>query len=898
MLPRQHAQTIQNNTPASPAKQNTRTETQPGMEQQRQPATIVQRIKADPRSLSRADVMHLQSSIGNQALGKLLRGVHKTPIQAKLTIGQPGDKYEQEADRMADQVMRMPEPVNPVNTTSPIQQQEEEEQESIQAKSLAAQITPLVQRQADEEEPVQKQAEAKEEETAPTVVTQRQPEEEESLQGKFLQRQSEEDEELRTKPLIQRQTEEEEETAVQAKPLMIQRLCPECEKERSEKEGSVQRAINSTPTITIQRLCPKCREERRGKPGRWPIQLKPSNGQTNQPSPNIESNINAMTGGGSPLPKATRSFFENRFGANFSPVRVHTNNRATETAKSINARAFTVGNNIAFSAGQYAPETYSGKRLMAHELTHVVQQSKQRIGSFMLQRMLKSPVIQAQPSIVNRQLPAALIQRASATPAPTADHIPSWFNDPAQKKDYSHQVASFYFSTGKYVPNSSILKTATRLINAYRYTTRRLGGLNGEIIGHADSRDFTKRGSITNAELSFQRARWISGLIRQRISREAKVSLPNIKFKKTANGTAFCDGDPKCFKDKDPAAMAKYRRADVLVFDKQLPIPKAVACPPTKLTIANTLAEYIELVRCAEQITGLSPRKMLSLLRQLYYGSSSWSRTQNSLWDTVIPCKENFSKAPTQLYHYYLFASLVNSQLVEGRDIGHIFTGLESMACPNKVVIRKSKLGVTLTLPTEIRNELFSTWLGDIGSALGRYVACWKMVGYVPPQILQNVCDLNQSNLVNNLNLGFYFRKLASSPDLEGDIAGFVIRAAENKIPCRGSLQQKFNITQPVSTMLRQFFFNTFGSSGKTDINRYHCFAESIGATVANNKITNKGQLNSIFNKEVSHFAQLSFANSVQTKGKRFATGPALQVIKLRVPTVLDMFWAWLENKM
>jgi hypothetical protein len=220
MLSRQQAQNTRDNTPASPAKQKTKTEAQPAMEQQPHPATIVQRIKADPRVVSRREVKHLQRTIGNQAVGKLIRGVYKNPIQTKLTINQAGDKYEQEADRVADQVMRIPEPVNPVNTTSPIQRQEEEEQESLQAKPLAQQITPLVQRQVDEEEAVQKQAEAEEEDLAQTM-------------------------------LLQREVEEEEEVA-QIKPLTIQRLCPECEKERTKKEGSIQRAIYTTPPTTIR----------------------------------------------------------------------------------------------------------------------------------------------------------------------------------------------------------------------------------------------------------------------------------------------------------------------------------------------------------------------------------------------------------------------------------------------------------------------------------------------------------------------------------------------------------------------------------------------------------------------------------------------------------------------
>lgn len=77
---------------------------------------------------------------------------------------------------------------------------------------------------------------------------------------------------------------------------------------------------------------------------------------------------------GRPLDSATRVFMESRFGQNFSRVRVHTDTRAAESARLVNASAYTVGQDVVFGAGQYAPGTDTGQRLIAHELTHVVQQ--------------------------------------------------------------------------------------------------------------------------------------------------------------------------------------------------------------------------------------------------------------------------------------------------------------------------------------------------------------------------------------------------------------------------------------------------------------------------------------------------------------------------------------------
>jgi Domain of unknown function (DUF4157) len=77
---------------------------------------------------------------------------------------------------------------------------------------------------------------------------------------------------------------------------------------------------------------------------------------------------------GQPLDAGTRAFMEARFGHDFSRVQVHCDARAAESADAVKARAYTVGDDIVFGRGEYAPSTAKGRRLMAHELTHVVQQ--------------------------------------------------------------------------------------------------------------------------------------------------------------------------------------------------------------------------------------------------------------------------------------------------------------------------------------------------------------------------------------------------------------------------------------------------------------------------------------------------------------------------------------------
>lgn len=125
---------------------------------------------------------------------------------------------------------------------------------------------------------------------------------------------------------------------------------------------------NSGVSNQVQRLCAECQEEEL-------LQSKEateSNTSTVQPS-GIQDHL--VAGKGQPLPRGVRAFFEPRFGMVFNEVRIHTDRHAHSLARSVNAKAFTLGKNIVFNRGEYQPESYQGKQLIAHELTHFAQQN-------------------------------------------------------------------------------------------------------------------------------------------------------------------------------------------------------------------------------------------------------------------------------------------------------------------------------------------------------------------------------------------------------------------------------------------------------------------------------------------------------------------------------------------
>ncbi len=93
----------------------------------------------------------------------------------------------------------------------------------------------------------------------------------------------------------------------------------------------------------------------------------------NSEAPSVVSD--AINSSGSRMDVGTQSFMENRFGYDFNNVKIHNDSLAATSAESINALAYTSGNDIVFNRGQYSPDTGSGKKLLAHELIHVVQQN-------------------------------------------------------------------------------------------------------------------------------------------------------------------------------------------------------------------------------------------------------------------------------------------------------------------------------------------------------------------------------------------------------------------------------------------------------------------------------------------------------------------------------------------
>jgi len=148
-----------------------------------------------------------------------------------------------------------------------------------------------------------------------------------------------------------------------------------------QTRASISGITQSLTSGVLARQCAECEKkgsvQRKAMPEEETLQTKPlmratQNGYT--ATPQLATQLSRTKGGGSSLPQPTLSSMNQAFGTDFSSVRIHTGSQAQEMSRGIQAKAFTHGSDIYFNKGRYNPQSTEGKRLLGHELTHVVQQ--------------------------------------------------------------------------------------------------------------------------------------------------------------------------------------------------------------------------------------------------------------------------------------------------------------------------------------------------------------------------------------------------------------------------------------------------------------------------------------------------------------------------------------------
>lgn len=223
-------------------------------------------------------------------------------------------------------------------------------------------------------------------------------------------------------------------------------------------EQEADRVAEQVMRMTEPEVQRQAEEEKKKKEEEGILQTKEISGLTPEVTSELESRIHALKGGGQPLPEFVRAFFEPRFGYDFGEVRVHTDARAAGSAQALNARAYTVGCEVAFGAGQYTPGTTAGKRLLAHELVHVVQQNQDRLaksdsGAIRAQRNDKQLFIMREEGDEKTAAPKPKINYKSAKRSNTyyaGKNILGWESKLVEVAGGAYKVWADLWKEGKY----------------------------------------------------------------------------------------------------------------------------------------------------------------------------------------------------------------------------------------------------------------------------------------------------------------------------------------------------------------------------------------------------------------------------------------------------------------
>jgi hypothetical protein len=256
-------------------------------------------------------------------------------FQPKLAVGQPGDKFEQEADAVAEQVVNK----QPANGSA----LQRKEISPVQAKAMP-------EPEKEKEKPVQKKGDSLKKEE----------------DNKLAAPETKKEEQVQKKD----DPAAEKEGAAGERKVAQEEEAPLQMKEEEGKEPAAE--AKKEEEIPVQKK--EEMEKREEKGNEVPVMTKRQDGgMPSSGHPGIEQRLQQRSGGAGLSPDV-RNEMSRAIGADFGGVRIHTGDDAVKMNRELGAQAFTHGNDIYFNSGKYDPATSNGKRLLAHELTHVVQQ--------------------------------------------------------------------------------------------------------------------------------------------------------------------------------------------------------------------------------------------------------------------------------------------------------------------------------------------------------------------------------------------------------------------------------------------------------------------------------------------------------------------------------------------
>jgi len=232
--------------------------------------------------------------------------------------------------------------------------------------------------------------------------------------------------------------------------------------------------------------------------------------------------------------------------------------------------------------------------------------------------------------------------------------------------------------------------------------------------------------------------------------------------------------------------------------------------------------------------------KALSVIRQIYYGSASWTLVsgRTGLWDRIITNRPwSPGDDPTPQLTPPLMQALRNSQTVEGTDLGHVFTGLDAMMNPQPISFHG--------IATSLNNEEVASWSGDVGSAAAEWAVDMSW-GRTVPKVKGKPVGTPDD----------YFKGFAGDSDLLGDIDAYAMRAGFSPGTSPSALaMSQVKLQGPLSEALLQYYRVSRSDQGQAHNQRFKTFVESFGGVVSGHSLTNPPAVTAVLEQKVLTFA-------------------------------------------
>jgi Domain of unknown function (DUF4157) len=493
---------------------------------------------------------------------------------------------------------------------------------------------------------------------------------------------------------------------------------------------------------------------------------------------------------GRPLDENTRYAMESRFGHDFSRIRVHSGGRAAESTDALHASAYGVGHHLVFGEDGYAPGTLTGDRLLAHELTHVLQSRQERETS---------PLIRLKPRADDGTNTYPWVGRI------TGAWSVALRGSPDKKPDDPHR------NTRSDLPRGSEVLVIGRR-GGWLHVSAQINGVQTDGYVSQEFVSYVRPSAFELPELVIT--------VKVPSVPEALVILKRAETKKAAGGALFKPSEDEA--GDIGLAISVLERSGKYVVDHSTFTVGFVETVGKKVEITS-IAEFVVFVEQVErQYPAATPAEIASEIRQLWFSDVNWELLVSSKGVSEGDKEVDIETRPNPIANRFEIEKLAPKEggkqfsTPHGTvDIGHVLAGIDASLSPFPAEYPEKYLEArghessdtrlkyeTLKKASGGRSRDFTTWAGDFGQAYAEYL----VAKYVKKD--------------STATLAKFMADKATKPEVLGDIHGYTALEAWQNMPEESKAGGN---TLKISNLLRDFYL-----SGDTTSTRYGKHVQSV----------------------------------------------------------------------